>query len=189
MFLPLSIPKAIGMIYQDVVCTLLTEKSRKFMLSWPGVKTAAISWSLTPSPPDLWLMPRRFIISPLAFTLTLTHACFVLLCFPLHRIRSVKKKTSFSVEMFADFACLEKKGRGLKKWGQHLGLGMELKSHWVGTEWKWELTGCQDEWIGEARVGVKGVEIVCEFCGRKLLNSNSVCNSEAAEMLERRVIY
>lgn len=33
---------------------------------------------------------------------------------------------------------------------------------------------------------MKGVEIVGEFHGRKLLNSSSVCNSEAAEMLEGR---
>lgn len=36
---------------------------------------------------------------------------------------------------------------------------------------------------------MKGVKIVGEFCGRKLLKSNSVCNSEAVKMLERRVIY
>ena len=33
---------------------------------------------------------------------------------------------------------------------------------------------------------MKGGEIVGEFYGRKLLNSSSMCNSEAAEMLEGR---
>lgn len=35
---------------------------------------------------------------------------------------------------------------------------------------------------------MKRVEIVGEFHGRKLLNSSSVCNSEAAEMLKGRRI-
>lgn len=62
-------------------------------------------------------------------------------------------------------------------------LSTGLKSRRAQLVWKQELTGCQDEW---ARVGVEGVGIVSEFHGRKVLNSSSVCNSEAAEMLEGR---
>lgn len=65
-----------------------------------------------------------------------------------------------------------------------------LKSHNQSrqADWKWELTGCQDEWVGEARVEMKRVEIFGRFRGRKLLNNSSVCNSGAAEMLKGRRI-